>query len=518
MDFFELRKNFYKDYDMSRLLSMSHVAVLLWLFWLLPCAVFAGEDFVDNQDGTISDTKQRLLWQKADDGVQRSWQESLTYCESLELAGHSDWMLPESHQLEALIDTTQSPTIDSAFSVKPSYYWSATGSKTSAGSAKYVNFFYGNTYTYSKNNPYYVLCVREDATAKNRGLAAVFTGEPVSGKPLSIRFTATVTGGREPYFYEWEFGDGGTSSASSPTHDFVKNGQYKILLTVSDDGGAITVAKQEITLPLADIAADAPVQDQPTKPQAEVNDTQAMEVTGGSSGVVQQPVIDKKEASGSESSTAGGPVRGVMDVSASGQAMPYQGGALGHGLLAYAFANGMGGDGDWNKDGTVTASELEGYFAQAIKSLSQGHQIPVITRNDGDFPVCSPTGNTYVLAFAMARDINGVPLAAGQDAELVRKAIEDKCRNTKTMMLTGNHANRQEILQSFLTIGSMVTTDDTLVIYIGGANNLDNGRLNWYVSDTQKELPAFTGIFHDDLLSFMKKLPVGHIMVLGEKN
>lgn len=482
---------------MSQLLRLAKVANLFCLLLLLPCKVWAGGDFVDNQDGTITDNKQRLMWQKADDGIQRSWQESVSYCEALELAGHDDWMLPDSNRLEALIDTSKSPTIDPLFSVRPSYYWTATGSTTNAGAAKYVNFFYGNTYTYSKNNPYYVLCVREDESAKKRELTAVFTGKPSADNPLSISFSATLTGGREPYFYEWDFGDGGASSASAPIHDFSKEGQYKVILTVSDDGGAIAVATQEITLPLA-VIADSPT----PQPQKEIETEGPKDVPGVSA----------------VPSKSGAKPRGIMDVSASGQAPPYKGGALGHGLLAYTFANGMGGDGDWNKDGTVTASELQGYLDQAIKSLSKGQQTPVISRDDEDFPVCAPTGSTFVLALAMDKDINGAPLATAQDAELVRKAVEDKCRNTKTMMLTGSHATRQEILQAFLMIGSMITTDDILVIYIGGDNTQDNGRLNWHVSDTTKELSIFTGIFHDDLLSFMKGLPVGHILVLGEKN
>jgi len=84
--------------------------------------------------------------------------------------------------------------------------------------------------------------------------------------------------------------------------------------------------------------------------------------------------------------------------------------------------------------------------------------------------------------------------------------------------LTAHHASRQEILQALVQIGSMITTDDTLLLYVGGANGVDNGRLNWYVTDTTKELPWFTGIFHDDLVQFLKTLPVNHIVVLGEKN
>jgi hypothetical protein len=208
-----------------------------------------------------------------------------------------------------------------------------------------------------------------------------------------------------------------------------------------------------------------------------------------------------------------------MEVAASGQGEPYKAGALGHGLLAYTFANAMSGDGDWNKDGSVTVSELQPYLDQAVKSLSKGQQSPVISRDGDDFAICATApGSTYVLAIGIGHDLSGAAVAAGQDAEWVRKAVEDKCRDTKTLMLTGDHANRRDVLQALVKIGSMVTTDDTLIVYIGAANSRDNGRLNWFVNDSIKELPWFTGIYHDDLLQFLEMMPVGHLLVLGEKN
>ena len=228
------------------------IQFLLMLTALAVAAVAqAGGGFIDHRDGTLTDPGHGLMWQKADDGVERSWQEAEAYCENLELAGHKDWMLPKADQLEMLIDTAYSPTIDPMFSVKPSYYWSATESADNPNSAKYVNFFYGDTYSYNKNNPYFVICVREEKRVAGKELAAVFTGEQVAEAPLTIRFTPTVTGGSEPYFYDWEFGDGNVSSRTAPIHEFSKAGKYEVLLTVSDNNGGIAVASQEITLPLA---------------------------------------------------------------------------------------------------------------------------------------------------------------------------------------------------------------------------------------------------------------------------
>jgi len=530
---------------MPRLMRMTQV---LFATIIMACAAvaLAAGGYVDNLDGTISDPQHGTMWQKGDDGVERSWPEAVTYCKSLDLAGHNDWVLPKAYQLEGLIDKAYSPTIDPLFTVKTSYYWSATGSETSADSAKYVNFFYGNTYTYSKDNPYYVLCVRQVTTVTGKGLAAVFAGTPVEGKPLVIRFTATVTGGSEPYFYDWDFGDGGTSSAAKPTHAFVKDGQYKVLLTISDDNGAIAVANQEITLPLAELPAIGQEQEQPAKPAPEAKEKEPGLVEGVPATTEQaektaeeaKPPGDSTRASSpptpaeaekGEQDSAGKKIavvskstvklHGFMEVAASGQGVPFKDGALGHGLLAYSFANAMAGDGDWNKDGSVTSSEVQAYLDQAIKSLSKGQQSPVIARDGDDFKVCAAQGgSTYVLAIGIGHDLAGSALVAGQDAELVRKAVEDKCQSTKTMMLTADHANRQDILQSLLQISSMITARDTLIVYVGASSGQDNGRLNWYVNDTQKELPAFTGIYHDDLVQLLKSMPMEHLMVLGEKN
>lgn len=82
---------------------------------------YGKNNFVDNGDGTISDLATGLMWQKADDGVSRDWEESLKYAENLELVGHSDWRLPNAKELQSIVDysrspqTTNSPAIDPIF-------------------------------------------------------------------------------------------------------------------------------------------------------------------------------------------------------------------------------------------------------------------------------------------------------------------------------------------------------------------------------------------------------------------
>ncbi|GAI28992.1 unnamed protein product, partial [marine sediment metagenome] len=51
------------------------------------------------------------------------------------------------------------------------------------------------------------------------------------------RFEARIAGGFAPYSYEWDFGDGETSTAEYPTHAYKSAGEYTVSLKVTDDKG-----------------------------------------------------------------------------------------------------------------------------------------------------------------------------------------------------------------------------------------------------------------------------------------
>ncbi|UCH52150.1 MAG: PKD domain-containing protein, partial [Chloroflexota bacterium] len=50
-----------------------------------------------------------------------------------------------------------------------------------------------------------------------------------------VRFYADVAGGIAPYSFEWDFGDGETSTEDSPRHAYRSPGTYTVTLTVTDD-------------------------------------------------------------------------------------------------------------------------------------------------------------------------------------------------------------------------------------------------------------------------------------------
>jgi PKD repeat protein len=66
---------------------------------------------------------------------------------------------------------------------------------------------------------------------------AAFTGTPTSGfAPLTVDFTDQSSG--SPTSWSWVFGDGGTSSAQNPSHQYTNPGTYTVTLTVSNAYGS----------------------------------------------------------------------------------------------------------------------------------------------------------------------------------------------------------------------------------------------------------------------------------------
>lgn len=99
-----------------------------------------------NGDGTVTDVATGLIWQQQDDAIVRTHAEAIIYCESLNLAGVSDWRLPNIKELASIIDyRSDSPAIDVvAFPETRQTYWSATLAASNTDLAWFV-FFVGGT-------------------------------------------------------------------------------------------------------------------------------------------------------------------------------------------------------------------------------------------------------------------------------------------------------------------------------------------------------------------------------------
>ncbi|AKB20051.1 MULTISPECIES: disaggregatase related repeat-containing protein [unclassified Methanosarcina] len=69
---------------------------------------------------------------------------------------------------------------------------------------------------------------------------AAFSASPISGNaPLDVTFTDSSTG--SPTAWNWNFGDGTSSTEKSPTHTYSTAGNYTVILTASNAAGSNTV-------------------------------------------------------------------------------------------------------------------------------------------------------------------------------------------------------------------------------------------------------------------------------------
>ncbi len=176
---------------MKRLISIMLISTILLLFttmmtgaWTVPdtgqtesyTGVF-GEDsdyninppsFTDNGNGTVTDNVTGFIWQQEDDGVTRSWDDAVKYCEELDLATFTDWRLPDVEELKSIVNYgTYDPAIDERFfpgaNKMTMWYWSSTRSAEYPSEAWFVAFSNGESRSDGAPNNYrdtYVRCVR----------------------------------------------------------------------------------------------------------------------------------------------------------------------------------------------------------------------------------------------------------------------------------------------------------------------------------------------------------------------
>src|SRR5690606_30778572 len=143
--------------------------------------------YVDNGDGTITDTRTGLMWEKlSDDGSIHDQDNGYTWgnvgpakiavLNSSSFAGHSDWRLPNAAELHSLINLgTVLPAVDAPFnsgcvpgctvttcSCTPStLHWTSTTSTNNPSDAWVVDFNIGGLSAEFKITNYAVRAVRD---------------------------------------------------------------------------------------------------------------------------------------------------------------------------------------------------------------------------------------------------------------------------------------------------------------------------------------------------------------------
>lgn len=147
----------------------------------------ATRSYTDNGDGTITDNKTGLMWEKlSDDGTIHDKDTTYTWYTAFTtkiatlnggggFAGWTDWRLPNVNELQGLVDYGRvNPSIDPAFNTscaatctvltcsctRSNYYWPSTTYQSGPTVAWGVHFDVGLSLTSNKSNGGYVRAVR----------------------------------------------------------------------------------------------------------------------------------------------------------------------------------------------------------------------------------------------------------------------------------------------------------------------------------------------------------------------
>jgi len=153
--------------------------------------------YVDNGNGTVTDTSSSLIWQQATAPNTYNWDQAISYCRSLSFAGYTDWRLPTLDELKTLLDYTQAPPkINHMYfpDTVSSFYWSSTTDASSTYSAWGVDFLNGNVYIYYMNLSYYVRAVRGGPSGSLGNLVISPLSQMVTKDTGSTTFSVYNTG------------------------------------------------------------------------------------------------------------------------------------------------------------------------------------------------------------------------------------------------------------------------------------------------------------------------------------
>jgi hypothetical protein len=128
--------------------------------------------YVDNNDGTVTNKTNGLMWQQITPVDKKTWEQAYLYCETLSLATYTDWRLPTQKELRSIVDYGRvNPAINPLFlpfTFLDDIYWSSTTDTYATNRAWGIRFVYGNDVYGSKRytgfisgeGSYYVRAVR----------------------------------------------------------------------------------------------------------------------------------------------------------------------------------------------------------------------------------------------------------------------------------------------------------------------------------------------------------------------
>jgi len=147
--------------------------------------------FVDNSDGTITDTATGMMWSQADSAEGMDWEDALAWVQQKNTEnylGYSDWRLPDAKELHSIVDYTRSPDTTDSAAIDPLFEVSEITNE--AGVKDYPFYWTGTTHVKSNgmgNGAAYISFGRALGYMNNQWLdvhgAGAQRSDPKSGSP-----------------------------------------------------------------------------------------------------------------------------------------------------------------------------------------------------------------------------------------------------------------------------------------------------------------------------------------------
>lgn len=135
-------------------------------------------ELVAYSDGTILDSRAKLMWKRDTSDKTLTWEQARTYCEELDYAGYTDWRLPMLVELQGLYNPNNNNHIEARSSLGKmqilnrctnliNLHWTLVwASDRRAEQAAHINFSDGKGYGSTLDKRHYVLPVRNIGMAQ----------------------------------------------------------------------------------------------------------------------------------------------------------------------------------------------------------------------------------------------------------------------------------------------------------------------------------------------------------------
>ncbi len=143
----------------SKVFTTAALAFMLCLTGLVMSGEAQAQRFVDNGDGTVTDTVTNLMWTKNANPFGRlDWQDAISRCRSFSISGIGGWRLPSSDELVILSHAMKGGHPFTG--VQSSYYWTSAPNADRTDFAWSVSMLNGSVGTHHETVPSPVWPVR----------------------------------------------------------------------------------------------------------------------------------------------------------------------------------------------------------------------------------------------------------------------------------------------------------------------------------------------------------------------